>query len=144
MINTYNLFELKQTQKFKLLKIFLAYNIETDRNYLIKDFFYHITQFGWIVSQNFWDLHETTEAMDIMRSLFHYYTQITPLENGGHTLWMDYKQIIPKFAQNHWGNGFYEVPFPLLHTNHHLGKQGPHSLNGLQATNSEICTKPQK
>ena len=39
MINTYNLFELKQTQKFKLLKIFLAYNIETDRNYLIKDFF---------------------------------------------------------------------------------------------------------
>ena len=40
MINTYNLFELKQTQKFKLLKIFLAYNIETDPN-LIKDFFYH-------------------------------------------------------------------------------------------------------
>ena len=29
------------------------------------------------------NLHETTEAMGIMRSLFHYYTQITTLENGG-------------------------------------------------------------
>ena len=36
--------------------------------------------------------------MDCMRALFHYYTQITPLENGGHTIWMDYKQQIPKYA----------------------------------------------
>ena len=70
----------------------------------------------WIVCQKFRNLHETTETMGIMRSLFNYYTQITPLENGGHTVWMDYKQRIPKFARNHWGNGFYEVAFPLLHT----------------------------
>ena len=58
-------------------------------------------QFGWITSKNFQNMHETSEAMGFMRSLFHYYTQITPLENGGHTVWMDYKQKILKFAQNH-------------------------------------------
>ena len=46
---------------------------------------------------------------------------------------MDYKHKILKFARNHRGNGFYEVAFPLLHTNQPLGKRGPHSLNGLQA-----------
>ena len=50
-------------------------------------------------------------------SIFHYYTQITPLENGDHTIWMDYRQKIPYFSQNHWGNVFYNVNFPLVHTN---------------------------
>ena len=36
--------------------------------------------------------------MSFIRSLFHYYTQITPLENGGHTVWMDYMQKIPKIC----------------------------------------------
>ena len=79
----------------------------------------------------FQKLHETSQIMSFMRSLYHYYTQINPLENWGHTVWIDYKQKNPKFAQNLWGNGFYEVPFPLLHTNHHLGKRGAHSLYGL-------------
>ena len=57
-------------------------------------------QFEWITSKNFRNMHETSEAMGFMRSLFHYYTQITPLE-----------------------------------------KWGPHSLNGLEAKNSEICKK---
>ena len=48
-------------------------------------------------------MHETTEAMGFIRSFFHYYTQITPLENGGQTVWIDYKQQIPKFAWHHWG-----------------------------------------
>ena len=55
---------------------------------------------------------------------------------------MDYKQKIPKFAQDHWGKGIYEVAFPLLHTNQPLEKRGPHSLNGLQAKETKICTKP--
>ena len=41
MIDIHNLFELKQTLKFRLLKILLAYNMETDCYYLIQDFFYH-------------------------------------------------------------------------------------------------------
>ena len=65
-----------------------------------------------------------------------------PFENEGYTVWTDYKQKIPKFARNHRGNGFYEVLLPLLHTNHPLGKRGLYSLNGLQAKNSKICTKP--
>ena len=65
------------------------------------------------------------------------------LENGGHTFWMDYKRKKPKFAWNHWGNGYYDVAFPLLYTNHPLGKRGPHSLNRLQAINSKISMKPQ-
>ena len=81
------------------------------------------------------EVHESTEAMGFMRSFFHYYTQITPLENTKHTVWMDYKQKIPKFARNDSGNGFYEV------TNQLLGKWGPHSLNGLLAKKIEICTK---
>ena len=31
--------------------------------------------------------------------------------------------------------------FHLYHTNHPLGKRGPHSLHGLQPANLEICTK---
>ena len=100
------------------------------------------TQFEWIVNQKFQNLNVITVSMGFMRSLFHYYTQITPLESEDHTVWMDFKQQNLKFAQNHWSNGFYEVPFPLLHTNHPLGKRGPHSLNRLQASNSEICMKP--
>ena len=65
-----------------------------------------------------------------------------PFENEGYTVWMDYKQKIPKFARNHRGNGFYEVLLLLLHTNHPLGKRGLCSLNGLQAKNSKIWTKP--
>ena len=100
--------------------------------------------------------------MAFMRSLFQYYTQMTPLEIGGHAGWIDYRQKKskftrkhsgngslnglkakkPNFARKHWGNGFHEVLFLLLHTNHPLGKPAPHSLNRLQATNSEICMKP--
>ena len=76
-----------------------------------------------------------------MRSLFHYYTQITPLENGGHAVWMDYKQKVPKFARNHRGNGFYEVLLPLLPTKYPLGNRGPYSLNELQAKKIKIFTK---
>ena len=102
------------------------------------------TWFEWITSKKFRNLHETTEEMGSMRSFFHYYTEITPLENWGHTVWMDYKQQIPKFPWNHWGNGFYESAFPLLNTKHPLGKRGPHSLNGFQPKNSGIFTKPQR
>ena len=52
-----------------------------------------------------------------MSSLFHYYTQITPLENGDHTVWMDYKEKIPKFEWKHQGTGFYgKVHFPAIAT----------------------------
>ena len=112
-------------------------------NVFMKSLFHYYTQItplengGHAVWMNYKQpirsLHEFTEAMGFMRLLFHFYTQITPLENGGHTVCMDYKQIIPKFVWNHWGNGFYNVHFPLLHTNHPLGKRGPHSFNGLQA-----------
>ena len=44
--------------------------------------------------------------------------------------------IFPKIARNQSDNGFYEVSFPLLHTNQSLGKLGPHSLNRLQAKKS--------
>ena len=70
------------------------------------------TQFEWITSKKIQYLHENTKAMGFMRLLFHHYTQITPLENGGHTVLIDYKQKIPKYARNPWGNGFYEVLFP--------------------------------
>ena len=75
-------------------------------------------------------------------SLFRSYTETTPLENGGHTVWMDYRLKIPKFARKHWCNGFYEVAFPLLYINYPLGKRGPHSLNGLQAKNPAFCAEP--
>ena len=55
-------------------------------------------------------------------------------KNGSKFLWSCFSII----------THFYEVAFPLLHTNHTLGKRGPHSLNRLQAKNSEICTKPLK
>ena len=77
--------------------------------------------------------------MSFMRSLFHYYTKINTLENGDHTVWMDYKQQFSNFARNQWGNGFYEVPSLLLHTNDPLGKRGPHSLNRLQAKNPKFA-----
>ena len=67
---------------------------------------------------------------------------ITPLENGGHRVCIDYKQKIPKFTWNHWDIGNYNFPFPLSHTNHTLGKRVLHSLDGLQAKNSNICKKP--
>ena len=62
--------------------------------------------------------------MGFMRSLFYNYTKITPLENRSHTVWIYYKQQILIFAWNHWVNGFYEVAFPLLHTNHPPWKTG--------------------
>ena len=99
-------------------------------------------QFEWITSKKIQNLHETTKAMGFMRSLFHYYTQITPLENGGHEVWMNYKQPTPKFARNHWGIGFYEVPFPLLHTNHPPWKTGATQFEWIISKNSEIRTKP--
>ena len=71
--------------------------------------------FHGVQPTNFERLHEITEAMGFMRSLFHYNKQITPLEKVDHKVSMDYKQQISKFNCNHWGNGFYEVPFPLLH-----------------------------
>ena len=43
-----------------------------------------------------------------------------------------------KFARNYWGNGFYEVAFPLLHTNHLHGKRGPHNLHVLQPKKNRI------
>ena len=58
-----------------------------------------------------------------MRLLFHYYTQILyyfifvappPLVSRQVGV---FAKIILKFARNHWGNVFYEVAFPLLHTN---------------------------
>ena len=55
---------------------------------------------------------------------------------------MDYKQNFPKFEWDHWGKGFYEFHFPLLHSNHTLRKRGPLRLNRLQVANSKICTKP--
>ena len=100
------------------------------------------TQFDWITSNKFRNLNVIIVSMGFMSSLLHYYIQITPLQSEGYTVWMDYMQQILKIAQNHWGNGFYEVPFPLLHTNLLFGKWGPHSLNGLQAKNFELCTKP--
>ena len=72
------------------------------------------TQIEWITSKKIRNLHEIIEAMGFRRSIFHYYTQITHLENGGHTVWMDYKQKIPEFARNHWGNWFYEVFFSII------------------------------
>ena len=75
-----------------------------------------------------------------MGSLFHYFTQITHLENGDITICIDYNQHISKFGRIHWCKWFYEVPFPLFHTNHRLGKRGSHHLNGLQPTIFEICT----
>ena len=44
------------------------------------------TQFEWIRGKKFRILQENTEVMGFRRSLFHYYTQITPLENGGYTV----------------------------------------------------------
>ena len=42
---------------------------------------------GYVVSfpsfKKIRNLHENTKAMGFKRSIFHYYTQITPLENGG-------------------------------------------------------------
>ena len=70
------------------------------------------TQFEWITSKKIRNLHENTKAMAFMRSLFYYYTQIAPLENGVNTVCMDYKQQIPKFVRNHCVNWFYEVAFP--------------------------------
>ena len=40
-----------------------------------------------------------------------------PLENGGHTVCMDYKQKVPKFARH-------EVLLQLFHTKYPLGKGG--------------------
>ena len=60
-----------------------------------------VIQFEWITSKKIQNLHETTKAMGFMRSLFHYYSQITPLGNGGHAFWMNYKQPTPNFARNH-------------------------------------------
>ena len=64
------------------------------------------TQFEGITGINLWNLHENTEVMGFMSSLFHYYTQITPLENGDYTVWMDYKEKIQKFEWKHQGTGF--------------------------------------
>ena len=86
-------------------------------------------------------LHETTKSTGFIMSIFHHYTQITPLENGGHTNWTTLQAKIPNFSRNHWGNLFYNVHFPSLHTNHPLRKLGPYSLNGLKTTNSKIYTK---
>ena len=95
MVNTYNSYELSQTQKLKLLDIPRAYSKETQRPYRkVRTFFImgNLTdQIFWSVSK-FWNLHETTEAMGFMRSLFHYSTQITFMENGDHTIWMYYNQ----------------------------------------------------
>ena len=52
------------------------------------------------------------------------------------------QDFLDAVENDHWGNVFYKVPFPLLHTNYPLGKRGSHSLNGIQTKNSEICTKP--
>ena len=41
------------------------------------------TQFEWITSKKIRNLHEKTKAMGFIRSIFHYYTQITHFENGG-------------------------------------------------------------
>ena len=134
-----------------------------------------VIQFEWITSKKIQNLHETTNVMGFMRYLFHYYTQITPLENGGHTvfiklqaknsvictkplrqlvfwgpisiisIWRTKFSIISKFEdlwyfatqferitsykiQKLIGNWFYEVVFPLLYTNHPLGKRGPRSF----------------
>ena len=51
--------------------------------------------------------------MGFMRSLFHYNTQITPLEKGDYTVCMEYNHQISKIARNNSGNGFYVVTFPL-------------------------------
>ena len=89
------------------------------------------TQFPWVTNR-FRKYQKTTEPMCFMRSLFLYFTQITPLKNGDNTLCIDYKEEFSKFATNHWVKGFYENLFQLFHTNHPLGKRRPHSLNGLQ------------
>ena len=99
------------------------------------------TQFAWITSKSFRNFQETTETMGFMRYSFHYFTQITPLENGDHTLCIEYNQEFSKFARNHWANGFYGVPLHLFHTNHPLGKREPHNLHWLQ-TELEISTNP--
>ena len=99
------------------------------------------TRFEWITSKKLQNLHETTEPMDFRRSFFHLYRQIITMENEGYTVWMNDKQKIQKFARKNWPNGFYEVLFPFIQTNHPLENWGPHSVNGLQAKNSENCTK---
>ena len=49
---------------------------------------------------------KTTEAMGIIRSLFHCNTQITLLEKGDYTVCMEYNHQISKIARNSSGNGF--------------------------------------
>ena len=61
-----------------------------------------ITPFEWITTNNFRNLHESTDANGFMRSLFHYFTQITPFENGDHIICIDYKQQNSKLSQGRW------------------------------------------
>ena len=58
-----------------------------------------IAQYSWIITNKFRNLDESTELMGFMRTLLYYYTQITSLENGGHTDLIDSKQQIPEFAR---------------------------------------------
>ena len=45
-----------------------------------------------------WKIHKTTEAMDFMWSLFHLFTQITPLDNRNHKVCMYYNQLILRYC----------------------------------------------
>ena len=62
--------------------------------------------------------------MSLMRSLFPLLHGNHPLENGDPTVWLDYKQQIPKLERNHCVIGFYELTFTLLHTYHPFSKRG--------------------
>ena len=62
----------------------------------------HCPHSFYIRRYEFLKLHETTEAMGIMTSLFHYFTQPSPLENGDHTVGTVYKQQNSIFARNHF------------------------------------------
>ena len=75
------------------------------------------TQLEWTTGIKVWNLHENTEAIGFMSSLFYYCTQITPSENGDHTVWMDYKEKNPNFERKHQGDGFDgKAHFPAITT----------------------------
>ena len=127
------------------------------------------TQFAWITTYKFWNLQETTEEIGFYVIAFCYYTQITPLENGDHTVrilkqWVLWSRFSIITQINSLENGTTQLEwitsksFRNLHETtkamiswerlsiithkSHPWKTRPHSLNGLQPANFEICTKP--
>ena len=93
------------------------------------------TQFGWITwsiskfARNHW-------GNGFYEVLLHYYTQITPLENRGHIVWMDYKHETTKsmgFMRSFFH--YYTQITPLENGGHIVWMDYKQKI-------SEICTKP--